>query len=689
MAEEYLDLITRIATGLTEFADSSQGVVYSVIDGEVSQVEKTLDSTITTLITPIEKAVTKVEDTSTKEKDTIIDALFKGIGSITDTLLGLVSKPVQMIKSGVSDILAVLEPLVRAISATFAPLIETVTSTFGKLAENVKTWIGDRVSELVSIVDGLYTTFAGSLAWLGSEIGKGLSDAIDKLIPKFDSVTTIVESTATKVEQSGILQFLKRISVSLHNALDGLEKLDIEGATESSPYLPQEVVRIFAAVGAITGAPLGFFPFFGDIFEAGVGEILRHDAMETYRPTLLPAPTAIEAKYRELISPELMTSHLARQGFNTRNIEVLNKLYLKLLDIDTLRLLYLRKEINEARLVSEMAKWGYQFEDIEQIKKLFLFIPGVQDLIRMAVREAFSPEIAEKFGQYQDFPAQLGEWGAKQGLSEDWAKAYWASHWDLPGANMGFEMLHRGIITEDELRLLLRALDVMPFWRDKLIQLSYIPFTRVDVRRMHKMGIITDEELVTSYMDIGYAPDKAAKLAEFTIIYNREPEANEQTAADTRKAKDKDLTKGDILKGYHDSLLPVEVARQSLLDIGYSQEEMEYYVNREDFLIEQEIVNTHLNNLHSAYVKGTIAYNQLVDLLGQLNLPTSQVESLLSLWGIEKSLKAAKPTKSELLGWWKKKLITADDCHNELASLGYADQYIKLYMSAPSKSEGD
>ncbi|GAI59226.1 unnamed protein product, partial [marine sediment metagenome] len=44
-------------------------------------------------------------------------------------------------------------------------------------------------------------------------------------------------------------------------------------------------------------------------------------------------------------------------------------------------------------------------------KELAYQIPPVADIITMAVREAFTPDIAARFGQYQDFPSELEEWG--------------------------------------------------------------------------------------------------------------------------------------------------------------------------------------------------------------------------------------------------------------------------------------
>src|SRR4030042_210783 len=82
---------------------------------------------------------------------------------------------------------------------------------------------------------------------------------------------------------------------------------------------------------------------------------------------------------------------------------------------------------------------------------------------------------------------------------------------------MGFEMLHRRIITRDELRQLLRVQDIAPGWIDKIIAMSYNTYTRVDTRRMYASGVLSDTEVIQSYLDQGYTPDQAAKLARWTI----------------------------------------------------------------------------------------------------------------------------------------------------------------------------
>ncbi|GAH60596.1 unnamed protein product, partial [marine sediment metagenome] len=114
----------------------------------------------------------------------------------------------------------------------------------------------------------------------------------------------------------------------------------------------------------------------------------------------------------------------------------------------------LRKDPSLANLGGELRKIGIHPAYHDIYKELAYPIPPVADIITMAVREAFSPEIAARFGQYEDYPPDFEYWAERKGLSKEWSQRYWAAHWALPSAQQGFEMLHRGVVNNDELDLL-------------------------------------------------------------------------------------------------------------------------------------------------------------------------------------------------------------------------------------------
>ncbi|KKK61280.1 hypothetical protein LCGC14_3015910, partial [marine sediment metagenome] len=163
----------------------------------------------------------------------------------------------------------------------------------------------------------------------------------------------------------------------------------------------------------------------------------------------------------------------------------------------------LRQDASLSGLDRELTKIGIHPAYTGLYKELAYQIPPVADIITMAVREAFTPDVAARFGQYEDFPEDFEKYAAMKGLSSEWAKRYWAAHWNLPSPQQGFQMLHRGVIDKADLNMLLKALDVMPFWRDKLTQIAYRPLTRVDVRRMYREGVLDEGEVFQSYLKQG------------------------------------------------------------------------------------------------------------------------------------------------------------------------------------------
>lgn len=153
-------------------------------------------------------------------------------------------------------------------------------------------------------------------------------------------------------------------------------------------------------------------------------------------------------------------------------------------------------------------------------------IPNPTDLVRFELREVYRDvDRAEslKVPPSTTFKDYMRKWGFNDYESE----SYWAAHWELPSPIQAYEMFHRlrpGEFTDDvafdesALKKTLQILDYRPDFIERLIQIAYQPITRVDIRRMWSMGVIkTEEDLYRRYLDLGYKPDDAAVMVDFTI----------------------------------------------------------------------------------------------------------------------------------------------------------------------------
>ena len=389
---------------------------------------------------------------------------------------------------------------------------------------------------------------------------------------------------------------------------------------------------------------------------------------------LPPEPVIIQGLFRGRYDDAQAEHWLTSLGYDAKLRDAWYVSQLRVFSSDEIRELYHRGVITMPQVHELLKAAGYGVQDQERLVQIFLRIPGAPDLIRMAVREAFTPEIAERFGQYEDFPAAFAEWGGKQGLSAEWCQRYWASHWDLPSMTQGYEMLHRGVISEADLDMLMRAQDVMPFWRPKLKQICYTPFTRVDIRRMYHAGVLDEDQVYQAYRDIGYDDTRARSMVAFTKLYYG-PDDDEEVV------EERDFTKAEILDGYRKGILTADQTRLALGGMGYPAERVEFYISREDLKATQELKGEYLSRYKILYVEGIRSADEISADLAVLGLPEAEVNYHLGLWYLERIRRVQRPTRAELARFFKGGIITEEIWTAELQAMGYSDRYISWYLA--------
>ena len=323
---------------------------------------------------------------------------------------------------------------------------------------------------------------------------------------------------------------------------------------------------------------------------------------------------------------------------------------------------HLRQENELTNLDRDLRRIGIHPEYFELYNTLAQRIPPVADIISMAVREAFTPEIARRFGQYEDFPEAFAKYAGQQGLSEDWAKRYWAAHWGLPSPQQGFEMLHRGVIDRSDLALLMKAQDIMPFWREKMIAIAYRPLTRVDVRRMYKEGILDEAGVYKAYLEHGYSDDNAEAMTEFTIAYVL-----------TQQSK---FTSSDVVKAFTQRMIDKSEARSLLLMLNVKSRDADYILKTAEYKREWQLTDAKTSAIRNLYRRGEYNENQARSELLRLDPPADYVDTLMEQWWYEKKEEPIKTwTKAEVFKFMKAEIITEERARQELQTMGYDDEH--------------
>jgi len=476
--------------------------------------------------------------------------------------------------------------------------------------------------------------------------------------------------TALKYLFDSIEEELKPVILPLLDTIDDMPGMPPE-FRKMTEHLRHSEPITFSAIGAtiIVSAIVGFAMGMIRPFQ----RLASQKADTIARSARLDPPTAFAAFRRGAITETAFLTCCKEHGWPDDSIAAFLEIFAQRVGVGDLSALLLREGMSVGDFDAELSKRGYKQDEIAKIKELQQVIPGLNDIIRMAVREAFTPDVVSRFQLHAELPGEMVSWAKKQGLSEEWARAYWASHWELPSLGMGFEMLHRGEISEGDMALLIRTHDVSPYWRDKLLAISYSPYTRVDVRRMYDAKVLGVEDVLRSYMDIGYDLEKATKMTEFTVALSN--------------AAERDLTKGEVLAGFKIGYFGQQETTDQLLALGYDQAEAEYYVAKVLYDLWQKEIKEQVKYLEQQYVKSLIDQNEVYSQLGRLNLPSEQVNRYLRTWDIKRQAKTKTLTSAQLVKFRTQEVIGDSEFRSEMSGIGYSDRYIKWYLESIGKGE--
>jgi len=305
-------------------------------------------------------------------------------------------------------------------------------------------------------------------------------------------------------------------------------------------------------------------------------------------------------------------------------------------------------------------------------------MPTVSDIVRFMVRDADDEQVAIKYGTDaaldSKYGIQLQSWARGQGITDQVMKYYWRSHWEIPSNTALFEMFHRlrpgrngGAIqnqvsvTAQDIKDALVVNDVLPFWADRLMEISYKPLTRTDAQRAYFIDAIDETELKDSYLDLGYNNDNADRLVRFT---NQLKGKRKQSTGGTEKAT-------SVLKYYKNFLLTDVEASARLRNGGLSEKAATEAMQIASKQRSNDSQLACIKGVHSKYKRFIYGDNEARQDLTAIGVPIENIDKLVANWNCERGNKPKELSAAQVCKAYKQELITEMEYLRRLQAIGY------------------
>lgn len=641
-------IITQQETADEIFRESFSAQTAAIVATEV--IERTL----------LEKLITFVDDAglgldSLGRKISIdLSILTDVIGSGLETLLSTVTFGLSGLIERLIGTQATIESEARELIRAQS---EGAESLAGAVIEQTEGIAAQAQANRSALMDALEDHVGGPLGLVGDQIWSAASELM----------TGVVADDGGKIER-GIRQA----------ATGELCGSDLTGSLFdlTERFLPDN--PILRWVAGLLISVFTWMSVFGGITSAQAQTVLHEYGARCPYKVLSP-PDAILARFRGQISHEEMLLTIRKEGFSQGDAQNMWISSLQVPNELDLLVMWLREIITEDEFNDAMGWRGWDAGWTERMKATGKLLPPIQDLISMAVREAFTPAAVTEFGLDQDFPEEFAFWAKQQGVSRDWAEKYWSAHWALPSVQMGYEMLHRGVITQQQLEALMKALDIVPAWRKNLIAISFSNYTRVDIRRMHKLGVLTEQEVQRAYLDLGYDEAKAANLTRFTVQLNTPSRADEAKTIS-------DLTRAQIVGFYTDGVITRDQAERLLRVAGFIDPVIELHLDSADLDLERDERKAARDLIIEQAKAGVINFDEAQDQLARIGLETVEMQKALNVLTRAQAAQTKLPSKADLAKFLKAGILNEPEYVSSMQNQGYsalwAGRFLQLVQGA-------
>jgi hypothetical protein len=392
-------------------------------------------------------------------------------------------------------------------------------------------------------------------------------------------------------------------------------------------------------------------------------------------PTEIPSPPELGiARRLGKLDPATYADLMAQNGLEAKYADLLLSNQEQVLAAESLLELWRRDQITETQLRAEMQRIGYSDVAIERLWSMRYTVPSASDVARFIIKDAYNDTLMKELGHDDEWD-QTKNLAAFQaaGVKERDALLLYRSSWSPPSNTQAFAMLHRTadstadpsaahyadegiawttVVGIDRVKELLKINDVPRLWRDAYVALSYTPLTRVDIRRMHKLGVLSPGQVTRAYMDLGYSFENAQRMKEFTAALNGAERKNE---SEIFRAPVRTRVITDFLAGTIDQ----PTAERLLAGVGYDDAETAQWWPAALELREANQRAAIRDDVGRLFVDGFWSEAQATDRLAYAGFDTDTTAHLIEDWTLDRELKMDRASLKEQRDLSKAEILEA------------------------------
>lgn len=682
-------IVTAIINSLTRFVSDLLDRITRVIDSVLASLERivnslaafalaALDRIVTAVLTIVDRVLLLIRETR--------DRLLAVLGDLIDRVAVFIAGAIQAVINFVGTAIGIVEDLARVVR-------DQIVSWLGELVDLVDGVLEGVIEAVTSAFESLITGAQAVIVALIERIqaiGEQLQVGIDSLIQgiteqvgdKLDAIGEVAGEIGETIADLGSTSGAGDVFAAVQTALGGgsLFLRDRESALQFvRSVTPKNRLQAHVFYAVLSTAIV--LKIYSGVADANAELILQEYGREhAYR---LPSPPdAATALRRGLIDQGTYDHWVGSAGFASEARSTLFNLTRQPLAVGELMMMWSRGILDTDTVNDELHAHGLSDTAIAGLYQASRILPPLQDIITMAVRDVFDPAAVAEGALFAEFPAEVAVHANQQGLDREWAERYWGAHWRLPSEQMALEMFQRRIISFEQLNQLLKAQDIAPGWRSRITELAFNPLTRVDIRRMHQLGVLTEEDVLEAHLDLGYNPDHAQLLTQFVI------RLNEGAPVDDEEDLGK-LTRASVVGFYRDGVLPRTRAQVLLVSLGITPAAATLYLDAVDADIERAERKDQVDAIIGSAEAGTISFEEAQDRLNQVGLSTLEVTRALNRLTRALERQTRLPTKQEGAALLKAGIIGMEDYRALLARLGYAQRWVDAFATQAARGGGD